>query len=390
MIRVDAASIPFWGISFYLLTSMFYVWSSGLPQPGDFLLLISIAAALLWSWSQIPDEPLLYFILGLLLAWITAVNLIWFLTLGDYTFVRKTTFYYFNIIVILFVVVIGFHNYQELRRFVRWSCILAIGIQLLYVQLMSGWMSGRDTGTFNNPNQLAYWALLILACLAVAKDRDPLGFPDILAMLAAIYFPLLAASRAGVVSVALIIMIIAATRRWHLSTAAMGGAVVALGLLVEITMGGVAGRVSSIESISSSASMLAHRIENTEKEGLHSLLRRGYDRIITYPEYLVLGAGEGGFERTSASGKEIHSSLGTLLFSYGVVGTGLFATTLLVVFRNAPLRNWLYMAPILIFGVTHQGLRFSEFWIFLGLVYAQARYSAREVSTATSTAPGRT
>jgi hypothetical protein len=386
MMRLNASSIPFWGISSYLMTSMFYVWSSGLPQPGDFLLLFFIAAALLWSWSRVPEEPLLYVMLGILLVWITTINVIWFLVLGDYTFLRKTTFYYFNAVVVFFVVVIGFHDYERLRRCVWWSCIIALVIQLVYTQALAGWLSGRDTGTFNNPNQLAYWALLILACLAVVKGREPLGFIDISALLIALYFPLVAASRAGTASVALIIVIIALTRRWHVSTASVGAAVVAIGLLTEATIGGIAGRVSSIESISASASMLAHRIEYAENQGLHSLMKRGYDRLLAYPEYLVLGAGEGAFERTNASGKEFHSSMGTLLLSYGIVGLTLFAAMLLVVFRKAPLRNWLYMAPIVTFGMTHQGLRFSEFWIFLGLVYAHSQYSGRVTSGSLSVA----
>jgi hypothetical protein len=32
--------------------------------------------------------------------------------------------------------------------------------------------------------------------------------------------------------------------------------------------------------------------------------------------------------------------------------------------------------PIMMYGVTHTGTRFSEFWIFLGLVYAQSRFGS--------------
>jgi hypothetical protein len=33
----------------------------------------------------------------------------------------------------------------------------------------------------------------------------------------------------------------------------------------------------------------------------------------------------------------------------------------------------------MLYGITHMGLRFSEFWIYLGLVYAQARYGRASV-----------
>ena len=42
---------------------------------------------------------------------------------------------------------------------------------------------------------------------------------------------------------------------------------------------------------------------------------------------------------------------------------------------------------IMLFGVTNNGLRSSEFWIFLGLVYARGRYGRRRAAAAACGAP---
>jgi hypothetical protein len=114
------------------------------------------------------------------------------------------------------------------------------------------------------------------------------------------------------------------------------------------------------------------------------VLARGYPRLIENPEYLAFGAGEGSFDRLNEAGsnKELHSTVGNLLMSYGVPGVALFATLIVVVCAAAP-KNVLYLIPIMLYGLTHMGLRFSLFWVFLGLVYAQGRYARPVAADAT-------
>jgi hypothetical protein len=98
---------------------------------------------------------------------------------------------------------------------------------------------------------------------------------------------------------------------------------------------------------------------------------RGYDRILNNPEYLALGAGEGGYYRfdTLLIAGEVHSSFGTILFCYGVVGLFLFFRFLFYVFKGSSLFELLYFVPIFAYSITHQGLRDTFFWVFLGLVF---------------------
>jgi hypothetical protein len=98
---------------------------------------------------------------------------------------------------------------------------------------------------------------------------------------------------------------------------------------------------------------------------------RGYDRILAHKEYLLLGAGEGGtgrFKETTIIGAaEIHSSAGTILFCYGIVGVVLFSLFLWRLLQGAALRASLMLVPPLLYTFAHQGLRFTLLWVLLPL-----------------------
>jgi hypothetical protein len=70
----------------------------------------------------------------------------------------------------------------------------------------------------------------------------------------------------------------------------------------------------------------------------------------------------------------MHSTFGTVLFAYGIPGLALFVTLLAVIFWRAPLAHALYSLPIWAYGITHQGLRDTMLWVFLGLVFGLAHY----------------
>ena len=94
---------------------------------------------------------------------------------------------------------------------------------------------------------------------------------------------------------------------------------------------------------------------------------RGYNRIWEWPEYAWLGNGEGALERFGED-HEIHSTMGTLFFSYGPIGLFLFLTIFIRFFFTKGLASVLPFIPIFAYSLTHQGYRFSLFWLLLSLV----------------------
>ena len=171
-------------------------------------------------------------------------------------------------------------------------------------------------------------------------------------------------SKAAMIS--FIVLVLAAL--WYQGMSARLKLVTAVGLVIG---GAVISGMYTSPSIRSNSVVerVAARFESIGKDADDSAEQRGYDRIWLYPEYLLYGAGEGAEERfgeTAGGDIEMHSTFGTVLFSYGIFGFGLFLLFLWIIFRRAPHRQLVYFAPICLYGLTHQGLRFSLMWVFLG------------------------
>lgn len=152
---------------------------------------------------------------------------------------------------------------------------------------------------------------------------------------------------------------------------------------------------------------ISHAIDASQQRvlnrGAHANLsfseERGYDRIWRNQQYLVLGAGEGGLSRfdTTAHVKnmEIHSSAGTIVFSYGIVGSILFVVFAWRVMRRSRLSLLIVLIPTLLYSGAHQGLRFTMLWILLAIFVvlkddAEALQAARHLAPTNQTdLPGR-
>jgi hypothetical protein len=110
------------------------------------------------------------------------------------------------------------------------------------------------------------------------------------------------------------------------------------------------------------AGRLGGQIEAFERQ-------RKVARLVENPRYLVLGAGEGANEPRFGVRAEVHSTVGTLLFSYGIPGTLLFAWFFRNLIRADVKTSLLLLLPLFVYGIAHNGLRFSPFWICLCTTY---------------------
>ena len=120
-------------------------------------------------------------------------------------------------------------------------------------------------------------------------------------------------------------------------------------------------KIETIEAVSKRLGTIGKQEDDTAEA-------RGYLRLIEHPEYLFVGAGEGAHWRFGR--QELHSGIATLIFSYSIFGLGFFLLFLYTIFNRQP---WYYTAmlvPIFLYGLTHQNVRFSYFWVFLACCYA--------------------
>jgi hypothetical protein len=340
----------------------FYIFESGLPQPGDFLIVIVLPLTLM-GWDRRlersvvrPLRILLWFTL-----WVALVNYAWAIILdrwalhGKETFVLFPVYYTYNA-VIFFVVLVLHHRFGT--RFLRCTVgavILAVSVQVLYSFVSPPQNVLRDAVFFNRPNQLGYYALLAASVLGICQPRLKINILIVsLVMSGCVYLALLSASRAAAGGVAIIFIVTFVTNpKLILTTVPV--------ILIAMAIGGPVTRAFEATE---------KRIRVDQFPQYSFFEERGYGRIRDNLEYTVLGAGEGGTDRFRdpvVGTHEIHSSIGTIIFSYGIIGVLLFSTFLIRIFRGAEIRIALILIPPLAYTSAHNGMRESMFWIMFAL-----------------------
>lgn len=359
---------------FFILTP-FYLFGSGLPQPGDWIMAgIFLYAILNGLFKATPLTRILTERHRLFVIYVTLVNTLWFFFIDQSQEKRFPTFlhsffYIFNFLTLLSVLAL-FRNYGLV--FIKYTAY-AIGASLLLQAALSVFMGSTESRNqlfFNNPNQLGYYALLSGSLfIYIGKYvRMPLIF-QLLSLFAFFYLTLLSSSKAALGGSIILI-----------SLAVINQGLLNFRQLVVLTIG-ISISYYFITQQELGARLFEYSLNRFGQIGESkddSYEGRGYDRILNNPEFLVLGAGEGGYYRfdTLLKAGEIHSSFGTLIFCYGFVGFILFFRFLGAVFARSKLFDYLYFLPVFVYSITHQGLRDTLFWVFLAVVFVVNAFKA--------------
>ena len=343
----------------FLLLIPIYVLPVGLPQPAD-LLVVVLAPIALIRWDRRLDiatattiKALIWFTL-----WVALVDYGWAFILWKWTnrrdFIVHPLYYLFNLALFVSAILIA---RRDRRLFLRATTRIAFITIIVQVAASFVYRTKLYRGElfFDSPNQLGYYALLC-ACLFAVTQR-PLGTSRLwsaVGVSGCAYLAVLSASRASLAGIVLLFFVLV------FSSPRM---IIACSLIAV--------------ALSSLGGPLSHAIDASEDRITHDRFRklsfaeeRGYDRLWNYPQYLVLGAGEGDYKRfvkEGDSGRELHSSFGSVLFGYGIVGMTLFGIFVVRVVRGASLRSTLMLVPALVYTIAHQGLRFTMFWVALAV-----------------------
>jgi hypothetical protein len=338
----------------------FYIFDSGLPQPGDFLMLLLLPLAL-YGWDgRLPGVFARPFrILLLFTLWVVIVQYSWATILGNWGFHGKDTFllfpvyYVFNALVMLVALILYQRHGDPFLRLTAWCLLFSVAVQVVG-SFFTHYNHLRDAVFFNKPNQLGYYAVLAACMIGLLQRKLKLGLlVTSLGLLGCLFLALLSASRAaaGGAAIVLVVTLISSPK------IVLAALPLVAGLLLT---GPVARAIENTE----------HRVRVDQFKQYSFLEERGWGRITDNPEYILLGAGEGGTSRFAESligTHEIHSSAGMLIFSYGLVGTFLFLWFAMRVVQGARIGATLLLTPIVAFTIAHHGLRDSMLWMVLGI-----------------------
>lgn len=355
----------------------FYVFRPGLPQPGDMIALSGIMLLFLsYMISPVMRVNPAFFFAGIFALLTLVINLLHYLFLPDMRFLLSSVYYIYNFGLFMLGVTLFASNPILTTNIARYILAALIVIQVFYAHLMPNIFSWRESGSFFTPNQLAYWTLLAATSYVVLKREQPFNLFDIGLLIIAGYLQILSLSKAGMITYALFLVFLL----FHPSFARqylLVACIIFVGIIAFVAKDGMDNIMYTQELSFLDKAMT--RLENIGAEKDDNLEARGYLRLLDYPQYLLLGAGEGGFERFGRL--EIHSGLATILFSYSIFGFAFFLTFLFFVFNKLPWYYWLLMIPILLFGLVHQNVRFGFFWTFLSIMYSQHIFENMKLQT---------
>lgn len=348
--------------SLFVLMAPFYVLPSGLPQPGDVFMVILLPVTLLqWSGRLHRSFIRTFRILVWFVLWVFLVNYSWVIISAKTTILKSFAifpiYYLFNASVFLSVLILYQRAGATILRLTVYMIFAAVMLQVLASFAIGGGMH-RTELFFNSPNQLGYYALLAASLIAMIQQR--LGFGLLKAsagLTGCAYLAMLSGSRAAIAGIALLFILLVFSNPRIIIVASLAAVLL-------LTIGG---------PIAASLDRLEDRVTTNRNPHMSFAEERGYDRLWTHAQYLALGAGEGDvarFQVTATSPGEIHSSFATVLFSYGIVGLGLFLVFLRRLVQGASLRAMAMLTPTLAFTLAHNGLRETMLWVLLAIFLA--------------------
>ncbi|HEY7771472.1 hypothetical protein [Longimicrobium sp.] len=370
----------------FLLFSPVAVFRSGMPQPGDWIaalvVALLVASGLLRRSLRFPAaalrplRPLMVFV-----GYTFLITTAWTVWLGRVEMMIFPMFYLFNLCVLAGGLILLAERGAAFLRTTAWLIAVSVWVQALiplFISLPGHHGGVRATLFFNNPNQLGYYAMLAGCICAVAYNNRLITLRVLLlTLVSAGWLAMLSLSKAAMLSIAALI-VFQVVRRPALLVPS----------LAAVMLGGpvVGARLMELPQVERTLT----RFASMGKQDDDSLAGRGYDRIAQKPEYLVLGAAEGAYDRfeAMAEGSELHSALGSLVFCYGIIGTLSLSLFVLRTFWLVSFSDMLVLVPVVFYNATHQGLRFTHLWIFFFFVLGVGTLRAQAAAAAEAPRPG--
>jgi hypothetical protein len=336
-----------------------------LPSAGHWLAAALCALVLTVRRSAVsPYQRSLLLPLFLFAGWTVVVGLVWAVVLNNAQPLSGPMIYCSGAMVVSALVMLANRHGKTFLHLIFISLVASVLCQWVLTLGVIPLSQRRNQLLFDNPNQLGLFVIITgVTILAYGKVLGKI--------------PMLAAVLLTVPSIVLIQM--------SQSRGAMVAALCAMAAIVLllsnrgrlIYAGLIALGMCAVMIYSDNHWVIKtwYRWHWTGKGKYDSFENRGYDRIVRFPEYLLAGAGEGKYSRFEPlKPRELHSTVGTVLFSYGAIGTILLAIFIYRLARPNGKRALFVLLPILTYGITHHALRSADLWLLLAaLAILQSR-----------------
>lgn len=344
-----------------------YVFPSGSMQPVHLVFAFFFVLYILHHGVSTTKWTILF---GAMFVYALLIESIYTIIGHDPSHLIRPTFYLYNLLLCMAL-------YGYVKREGADVIVPGIIVAVLYVTgllLVTGvdlheiGPGGRDTATFNNPNQLGYFSVCLIGLAYLFRRSGNIAYW--LAMLlcgVAFFLAIASLSKSAMITCFVISGITmkpegSRTQKLLWLTVLMAGT----GIFLFKFFHGAFGQY-----------VFAGRLLGLFQESDTSFAERGYFAIEHGNSLQTLfGLGTGNV--FSIVGHEVHSTFGSVLNTYGIFGLMLFGGIMLLwwleLLRGFGLAGLCAIAgPPVLYGVMHNGTRFTIFWILFATSLALAR-----------------
>ena len=333
-----AAAVLFFLLFIFL--KQFYLFPSGGMEAAGVCLFASFFMLLCDCMRRRPErllqlktESLFY----VFLASVLMINAYYGIRLGRGEFFKYTCFWIFNACAIWSFCYLTEYGGKAFLTGINRVVKVNIGVQLLIYLSGHGrifreyWGAVRYQGTFNDPNQLAFFLFMMILLLYLYRCRfGDRSFPVFYVLV----LPVIAASKStGILLGVFVFTILAVLYELYQIGCKKGVSVKVwiLGICMGVLIFGLflwwiwPAADFDVKTVDyNMLTRIQEKIWKVAHGGLLGLfLDRGMEKLVLYPQYLLYGAGEGGFDRFTLASQvnEIHCCLFSVMFCYGLIPT---------------------------------------------------------------------
>ena len=356
----------------YLLLKPFLFFDNGSPQISDYVLIPTLLLyfGIFRPTDLLKEKPVQFLVAFLTIVFVVNVGYAT-LPFETYQWEFLVPFFYYGYNALLFIFCSCLFKTFTKKDFTVFLFVIfiSLGIQFLLILLdidkgVVNNFKGRDYNYFNNPNQLAYYSLLLLTFLFFVR-KQVLQLPYLvtlcvsLALVSIVCATSFPALLGGLFLLVLYILILL-KRDFYKHLLVL---LIAPLLLVVIKH----------DTIATEYNRIANRFDSPTQRVENSYADRGYDRVFVYPHYLLYGAGEGMYERfvpkSEKRPQEIHNTIINIFFNYGVLGGIMFVLFLYHSFKLTMISQLVYLFPIIVYNLLHNGIRYSLIWVIIAYIH---------------------
>lgn len=356
-------------LSTYFILKPFYLFRSGLPQISDLvmvaLLLITIfyRNIMLKSVSRNQDFRRVTIKLLVFVYYIFLINIIWTYITGTIMII-PSFWYLYNSLSLLVMVSMFYILKLDFYKVLYKSVTISVFVQFLISSFIAS-TGIRTTLFFNNPNQLGYFALLSLSILLLVLPKVKVSFISFfIGFISSIALIIISLSNAAIISGALAIIF------FSFSSISKNKGAKKYTMLTILLIALIATMYIINPTILSENELIVkmnRRMTSAQNLGTEQFEYRRYNMITDNIQYLIFGAGEGNTRSRFGDG-EIHSTLGIILFSYGIIGLSMFLLILKNIVHKQKLYDYYPILFCLLYGLVHNGVRHTYLWIIFGII----------------------